>query len=319
MTRRAALSRLALAAALIATATLASCSTTGTGRDAAKVGEHAISQDDFQQLLDDLTALTVVKPSLVTDSSGAPLDPPTVTGDFARGRLAAWITTAAMTDDLAARGKPVTDAQRASVEQQLESTAGADWALATPRVRQHLIDNNAAGQAFVDSYGDPAATQAAYEQGIEASGYACVAHILVATEEEAQAVLAELAGGADFATVAAERSTDTGSGASGGVLSGQDGSPCMTAADFQSAFVPEFVDGALAAKVGVPTAPVKSDFGYHIILLRPFAEVADVLVPLAANTAAQPHFAELFEAAKITVASRYGHWDNDSLDVVAES
>ena len=46
----------------------------------------------------------------------------------------------------------------------------------------------------------------------------CAAHILVATPEEADAVLERLGAGEDFAALAIELSTDTGSGAAGGDL-----------------------------------------------------------------------------------------------------
>ncbi|WP_152394110.1 peptidylprolyl isomerase [Paenibacillus guangzhouensis] len=80
-------------------------------------------------------------------------------------------------------------------------------------------------------------------------------HILVKTKEEADAIEKELKGGADFATLAKEKSTDTGSKANGGDLNffgkGQ--------------MVPEFEEAAFKLKVGEISEPVKSDYGYHII------------------------------------------------------
>jgi peptidyl-prolyl cis-trans isomerase C len=83
------------------------------------------------------------------------------------------------------------------------------------------------------------------------------AHILVATEEEAKALKDQLAGGADFAELAKAKSTDTGSGAKGGDL-GWFGLGMM---------VKPFEDAVVAAKVGEVTGPVKTDFGYHLILV----------------------------------------------------
>lgn len=83
------------------------------------------------------------------------------------------------------------------------------------------------------------------------------AHILVATEEEAKALKDEIAGGADFAELAKAKSTDTGSGANGGDL-GWFGLGMM---------VKPFEDAVVAAKVGEVTGPVKTDFGYHLILV----------------------------------------------------
>ena len=80
-------------------------------------------------------------------------------------------------------------------------------------------------------------------------------HILLETEEEANAVYERLQKGEDFAEVAREVSKDTGSGASGGDLGWQP----------RSFYVTEFGDAAFQQKIGEIGKPVKSDFGYHII------------------------------------------------------
>ena len=80
-------------------------------------------------------------------------------------------------------------------------------------------------------------------------------HILLKTEEEAKAVIAELQGGADFAEVAKAKSTGP-SGPKGGDL-GFFG---------QGQMVPEFEKAAFALEAGGVTAePVKTQFGYHVI------------------------------------------------------
>jgi peptidyl-prolyl cis-trans isomerase C len=80
-------------------------------------------------------------------------------------------------------------------------------------------------------------------------------HILVKTEKEANDVLAELKKGADFAVVAKSKSTD-GSARDGGDLG------YFSRGDM----VAEFSDAAFAMKPGeVSKAPVKSQFGYHLI------------------------------------------------------
>lgn len=84
------------------------------------------------------------------------------------------------------------------------------------------------------------------------------AHILVETKEEADAIKAELAGGANFAEIAKAKSTDTGSGANGGDL-GWFGLGMM---------VKPFEDAVVAAKVGEVAGPVQTDFGFHLILVK---------------------------------------------------
>ncbi len=85
------------------------------------------------------------------------------------------------------------------------------------------------------------------------------AHILVATEDEAKAIIAQLAGGADFAALAKEKSTDKGSGANGGDLGWF----------AKTVMVKEFADAAFAMQAGeTSAAPVKSQFGFHIIKLE---------------------------------------------------
>ena len=120
---------------------------------------------------------------------------------------------------------------------------------------------------------DDAARAAFYEQGMETTGVACVSHILVETEAEADEILAELADGADFPTLAQERSIDPGSGAQGGVLQ------CTLLSTFESQFVPSFVDASRVAVIGVPTDPIESEFGFHVIRVRTFDEVSEELGP----------------------------------------
>ncbi len=83
------------------------------------------------------------------------------------------------------------------------------------------------------------------------------AHILVATEDEAKAIKAELDGGADFAAIAKEKSTDRGSAAAGGDL-GWFGVGMM---------VKPFEDAVIAMQKGEVSSPVESQFGWHIIRL----------------------------------------------------
>lgn len=83
------------------------------------------------------------------------------------------------------------------------------------------------------------------------------AHILVDTLEEAQAVVARLGDGADFAETAREISTGP-SGPNGGDL-GWFGVGMM---------VPEFEAAVIALEVGQVSEPVQTQFGWHVIILN---------------------------------------------------
>ncbi|MBK8780224.1 MAG: peptidylprolyl isomerase [Anaerolineales bacterium] len=113
-------------------------------------------------------------------------------------------------------------------------------------------------------------------------------HILVADEQAAKDIIVRLQAGEDFATLAQQLSTDTGSGLNGGDL-GWFGTGAM---------VPEFETAAFALENpgDITTAPVQSDFGYHIIQL-----IAKQDRPLTADqyeTAKQKAFADWLTVAK---------------------
>lgn len=82
------------------------------------------------------------------------------------------------------------------------------------------------------------------------------AHILVASEDEAKAIKAELDGGADFAALAREKSTGP-SGPNGGDL-GWFGKGMM---------VPEFEAAVIALEAGQISDPVQTQFGWHVVKL----------------------------------------------------
>lgn len=87
-------------------------------------------------------------------------------------------------------------------------------------------------------------------------------HILVETEEEAQTIVEELEGGADFAELATEKSTGP-SGPRGGEL-GWFG---------QGAMVPEFEEAVISLEPGTISAPVQTQFGWHVVKLNEAREV----------------------------------------------
>ena len=83
-------------------------------------------------------------------------------------------------------------------------------------------------------------------------------HILVETEEQAKELKAKLDKGADFAQLAKENSKDPGSKDDGGNL-GYFG---------QGQMVPQFEEVVFKLKKGEVSAPVKTQFGWHLVKLE---------------------------------------------------
>ena len=124
-----------------------------------------------------------------------------------------------------------------------------------------------------------------------------VRHILVATEDEAKAIITKLQTGEKFEDLAAQ-STDPGSKGKGGDLGWSN--PGM--------FVKPFSDAMIKLEKGQFTGvPVKSDFGYHVILLDdtrelkapPFEEVKGQLSQRIQQQQVERHMLDLRSKAKV--------------------
>jgi peptidyl-prolyl cis-trans isomerase C len=123
-------------------------------------------------------------------------------------------------------------------------------------------------------------------------------HILVETKEKADAIIKELAAGGDFAKIAAKESKDPGSGKNGGDL-GWFSAQTM---------VKPFADAVAALQKGQTTqAPVKSEFGWHVIQLEDtrspaapaFEDVKQQVETLSQRKKLQAYLDELRKTAKI--------------------
>ena len=115
---------------------------------------------------------------------------------------------------------------------------------------QHVMSAEVSDEELQAAYETWAADYAASGQGEQIHAR----HILVESEEEAQALVERLEAGEDFATLAQEASTGP-SGPDGGDL-GWFGHEEM---------VPEFADAAFALQAGEISGPVQSPFGWHVI------------------------------------------------------
>ena len=122
-------------------------------------------------------------------------------------------------------------------------------------------------------------------------------HILVDSEDEAKKLIAQIKAGSKFEDVAKKSSKDTGSAENGGDLDWAK----------PTAYVPEFSAALQALKKGQMTdAPVKTQFGYHIIRLEDtraaqfpnFEEVKDKIKQQMEQVKLQEYQEKLRKAAK---------------------
>ena len=122
-------------------------------------------------------------------------------------------------------------------------------------------------------------------------------HILVDSEDEAKKLIAQIKAGSKFEDVAKKSSKDTGSAENGGDLDWAK----------PTAYVPEFSAALQALKKGQMTdAPVKTQFGYHIIRLEDtraaqfpnFEEVKDKIKQQKEQVKLQEYQEKLRKAAK---------------------
>jgi hypothetical protein len=110
-----------------------------------------------------------------------------------------------------------------------------------------------------------------------------ISHIVVDTRAEADQIEALLAGGADFGTLAKQRSTDVGTKSLGGFLS------CTGSPNWKQ--LPEaFRQAAEGVPVGTISAPIQTDAGFHVVKASAFdlANVRDFLAALYTSSLEQP-------------------------------
>ncbi len=261
------MSRRALVVPILLLAGVATgCATFSDNDAAARVGDFELSQTELGDLLVAATPTTLPDPASDTEPDTAPgLDAQT-----ARGLLNIWLVTKILEVDLTAHGQAISAEAIADATGSLSAQDPAGWANVPIALRNLQVEQQAAiatWSALEAPTPSDDELRSIYETGTEESGFVCGAHILVETEEEAQDILDRLEGGADFAELAASESIDSGSAANGGIL------PCDLTGNFESAYVAEFVEAALAAEIGEPVGPVQSEFGYHVIVLRPSDQV----------------------------------------------
>lgn len=260
---------------LAATAMLAvaGCSTFTDAEVAARVGDAELTEDQMADLL--------------RESAGDD-DATVASAQDVSEILNNFVLNEALRNDLRVAGvavpEPATDELTRATLDESVGVAVSAWQTAAP------------------SPVEPELMRATYDRGLVDSNMACTAHILVEDEATADDVLDQLSAGGDFAELAAEHSIDPGSAALGGAL------PCDTTGNFSQQYIPEYVTAAVEADIGVPVGPVQSQFGFHVIVVRPYDDLTDTdLTPLLSNPAVRFGFA--VSGVDVYVNPRYGTFD----------
>jgi len=159
----------------------------------------------------------------------------------------------------------------------------------------------------VNELGSPAEAARKYYDDHQAEfAQACVSHILVADEAKANELKGRLGAGEDFAAVASAETTDTESKPRGGDL-GCDITPATQ-------FVPEFLLAVFTQPVGEVGAPLKTEFGFHLVKVTkrdvlPFDQVAGAAREKVTDAGQEKVLTVLQEAvqkAKIEINPKYG-------------
>jgi len=188
--------------------------------------------------------------------------------------------------------------QTALAQSQEDKLTARDEVMISNQRRTYV--SGAALQSVVEAAVTDATIQAAYDAKYKGAAPLTeyhASHILVETEEQAKDLKAQLDGGADFAGLAKANSTD-GSAAGGGDL-GWFGPGMM---------VKPFEDAVIALQPGQVSAPVQTQFGWHLILLAetrnaaapPLAEVSADLSTELQRQAIEAHVAAITKAATVT-------------------
>jgi peptidyl-prolyl cis-trans isomerase C len=155
----------------------------------------------------------------------------------------------------------------------------------------HAEAKTAVTDAAMHKVYDEAAKQIGGEKEIRAR------HILVESEDEAKAILAELKKGTDFAELARLKSKDPGAAAEGGDL-GYFSKDQMVA---------EFSDAATKLDKGQLSDPVKTQFGWHVIRVEdkrdrpvpPFDQVKEQIENYVVRRAQAEVISKLRQGAKV--------------------
>ncbi len=305
MNLRRALIAVALTGGLLASA----CGSTAAA--AATVNGQTIDRSDFEK---ELKALAENK-ELQAASGGQGLlgtGKDTVDARLSAGWLTAVIYDVLITDEFDRRNLELTEEDKGAAEAQLADQFGnPKVAAAFPKwFRERLSGRNARAVAVRTAISGLSLSEESlkkyYEEHKADFEQVCLSHLLVETKEQADAALARVKGGESFAAVATAVSKDQGSAPKGGDLG------CNN----RGLFVPEFEAAAFSASPEVPTDPVQTQFGFHVLMVKERKtaplEQARTQAKQALDNESQEKFRNFLskaaQKAKVTVDPRYGRF-----------
>ena len=172
------------------------------------------------------------------------------------------------------------------------------------KTKLNFIRSKLLMETILQSEGKTAVTEQAmkkvYEDAVKQMGgdeEVRARHILVPTEAEAKAIIAQIMKGESFEKLAKEKSKDPGAAAQGGDLGYFS----------KDQMVPEFAEMAFKLPKGTISDPVKTQFGWHIIRVEdkrskappPFEQVKDQVETFVQRKAQADYVTKLREAAKV--------------------
>jgi parvulin-like peptidyl-prolyl isomerase len=156
-------------------------------------------------------------------------------------------------------------------------------------------------------------TDADIERYLEVTGeQACVRHIVVETEAEADDIIDQLDDGAEFEDLAAERSLDENTAENGGDLG------CRP----RTAFPDEFLDAMDDAEAGEVVGPINTSGAVYVVLVEepfhevPLEEARGDIEQLFADPQGAGWADFVLRTTDVDVDARFGSWDPLSGQVV---
>jgi parvulin-like peptidyl-prolyl isomerase len=229
---------------------------------------------------------------------------------------AIWLTQVAQQEvvdrEVERRGIKATAADRRAGQAQAESFFGPQVFAEFPKwFRDRTTAGFSRQQALLRATGtapSDADVRAAYETAITQLRAQCpsgrfVSHILVPSQQLAAGLATQITAGRSFEQLASQQSTDSGSARDGGALGCIDGQQ----------LVPAFQQAASTLPLNQVSAPVQTQFGWHLILVRdtiPFELLENGLrLRLEQQSpAAQRELDARVARADVDVDPRYGRW-----------